>query len=282
MSSQKTAVIEYLFDLNWDASNRRLRKTVMSLDDVAGAIRVCNAVDGIKRSDNNSANFLKDVIRSKSASKIWPAKVSDAGYFGEQRTGSGDCFEFVPFSPGQTEPFPDLFRPSDSTKMIDIQSVSMPLASKKLGRSDEAWLIQTAVNLRVIEQHLAAVSLVDVLEITHLQMNVKLRATEIDALYLATIRSGGSVKQAIITCEAKKGSERILVGQIANQIQSAFETTDAPAVIPIAIRSIKNIGIHVIEFEMVERLNLDFFLQTQAPTFSSDAIYRFVPPVTGI
>ncbi|APP82003.1 hypothetical protein ABQZ99_003235 [Xanthomonas hortorum pv. vitians] len=276
MASDKTDVILHLFEKYWDPGNLRLTKTLMTLQDVAEAIRACNTQDGKDRSDRNPANFLKDVIRSRGASKIWPRKIALLGYTGEQRTGTGDSFEFVPLSAGYDEPFPDLYRVTDKTERIDMQSVSMSLASRELGRSDEAWLIQTAVNLRVIEQHMATVSALQVKEVTHLQMTVKLRATEIDALYLANVPGYSSV---FITCEAKKGSERILTGQIMSQVRAAFETTNADLVVPIAIRSEKDLGIHVIEFKSVSRALLGSFVDLE---FSSDALYRLVPAVRGI
>lgn len=278
MPSEKTAVIQYLFDQYWERQSNTLSKTIMTLDDVKDAIRACNAIDGLTRSDRNPANFLKDVIRSRNASQIWPTAVADLRFTGEQRTGAGDSFEFVPYAADQVEPFPDLFRSTDDTVHIDLQSVSLPRASKKLGRSDEAWLIQTAVNLRVIEQHMATISHIDVQEITHLQMSVKLRATEIDAVYLASVVLAGNLQQAIITCEAKKESERILVGQIISQVKAAFETTDVNLVIPTAIRSVRSTGIHVMEFGCVSRAEMAGFQLNLA----SDAIYRFVPTVKGI
>lgn len=276
MASDKTDVILYLFEQYWDPVGNGLTKSLMTLQDVAEAIRACNARDGKGRSDRNPANFLKDVIRSRGASKIWPTKIALLGFTGEQRTGAGDSFEFVPYATGQVEPFPDLYRVTDETQRIDMQSVSMSLASRDLGRSDEAWLIQTAVNLRVIEQHMAAISVLEVKEVTHLQMTVKLRTTEIDALYLANIPGYSSV---FITCEAKKGSERILTGQIISQVKAAFETTSADLVVPIAIRSEKGVGIHVMEFKPVSRNLLGSFAALE---FASDALYSLVPTVRGI
>ncbi|AOY64487.1 hypothetical protein ABFO19_03100 [Xanthomonas citri pv. glycines] len=276
MASDKTDVILYLFDKYWDPVGRRLTKTLMSLQDVAEAIRACNVQDGKARSDRNPANFLKDVIRSRRASRIWPQEVALLRFTGEQRTGTGDSFEFVPYAVGQDEPFPDLYRATHETKNIDMQSVSMSLASRDLGRSDEAWLIQTAVNLRVIEQHMATVSALQVKEVTHLQMTVKLRTTEIDALYLANTKEFSKV---LITCEAKNGSERILTGQIISQVKAAFETTDAELVVPVAIRSEKGVGIHVMEFKHVSRDLLARFAELE---LASDALYRLVPAVRGI
>ena len=279
MPSEKTAVVEYLFHLYWDEQSKSLAKTMMSLVDVRDAIRACNAVDNLDRSDRNPANFLKDIVRSRNASGIWPVSVAALGYSGKQRTGTGECFEFVRYTEGQTEPFPDLFRPSEATRKIALQSVSLPQAAKALGRSDEAWLIQTAVNLKVVEHHLATQSDLDVREVTHLQMNVKLRATEIDAVYLASVQVEGELKNAIITCEAKNQSERILVDQIASQVRAAFETTGADLVIPISIRSVRRVGIQVIEFQKVFRAELNEFLDVG---FVREVVYSLVPPVEGI
>lgn len=291
-TSDKPVVIEYLFDKHWDAAANALIKNVMTLDDVVEAIRACNAIDGLTRSPRNPANFLKDIVRSRNASKIWPGKIATLRYTGEQRTGAGDSFAFVPFEPDQAEPFPDLFRPDNASVRSKLESVSIPLAAKALGRSDEAWLIQTAVKLRVVEQHMATASNLDVQEITHLQMNVKLRATEIDAIYLATmlmatqstVRKGAAKKprearKALITCEAKKHSERILIGQITSQAQAAFEMTDVDVVIPIAIRSVRHEGIQLIEFEAIERSQAS---QITRVSYVRDVIYRLEPAVKGI
>ncbi len=278
-SSDKTAVIEYLFEKYWDAQRGDLSKHVMSLTDVGNAIQFCNERDGRQRSVKNPANFVKDIVRSRNASKHWPSRLTELGFTAVQRTGTGDCFEFVKFRDGQAEPFPDLFRPDPAIPRIKHQSVSMSLESKSLGRTDEPWLIQTAVNLRLIEQHLAANSTHDILEVTHLQMSVKLRATEIDAIYSALVRTAKGIQKAIITCEAKKHSERILVDQISNQVRAAFETTDAELVIPIAIRSVKDIGVQVIEFAVVFRDESETFGEV---IYENDVVYELAPRVKGI
>lgn len=279
MRSDKTAVIEYLFRKYWDEESKYLIKSVMSLSDVAEAIRACNKLDGLDRSDRNPANFLKDVVRSKGASRIWPEHVAALRFTGRQRTGAGECFEFVPYEVDQDEPFPDLFRADAEVSLVALQSLSLPRAAKALGRNDEAWLIQTAVNLRVVEQHIATQSDLEVREITHLQMNVKLRATEIDAIYLAEIGADGDSRRAIITCEAKNEKERILVDQISNQVLAAFAATSADVVIPLAIRSVRKKGIQVIEFCLVERSQIDAF---DGVRFVKSVVYELVPPVPGI
>ena len=67
--SQKTQVIEHLFEKHWEAANGALDKTLMSLDDVAQAIRECNKLYGSTLSDRNPANFMKDLLRGANASK---------------------------------------------------------------------------------------------------------------------------------------------------------------------------------------------------------------------
>lgn len=283
MASAKTAVIEHLFFKYWDEKTGLLTKTVMSMEDVRDAIIHCNALPTRVRglSADNLANFLKDVVRKPTASKNWPANVSALGFTGEQRTGEGNSFEFVPLPAGQLAPFLDDHRPTPLTPAERVQSVSLPRAAKRLGRTDEAWLIQTAVNLRIVEQYLATRSKIDVVEVTHLQMTVKLRATEIDAIYLANVMEDGEERIALVTCEAKKHDERILEPQIINQVKAAFQTADLTVdlVIPLAIRSIKGQGIHLVEFEMVRKPDLPTF---SALRVAGDATFELVPPVKGI
>lgn len=238
MTSQKIPVIEYLFLKYWNESDKKLRKTLMSMEDVKEGIIHCNEKYGTNLKTNNPANFLKDIIRKKSASKNWPISVTERRYTAIQRTGSGDVFEFIPFKPDQTEAFPDKFAPTSTTPIIPIQSISIPLVSKTLGRKDEPWLIQTAVNLKIVESHFAITSKHEITELSHLQMSVKIKNTEIDALFLGTIQIKKKKDTAIITCEAKQYDERILEDQIISQVKSAFSSIKPNIVIPIALSAI--------------------------------------------
>lgn len=276
MLSGKPQVIEYLFDSHWDADSCTLRRTTMSLADVSKAIRACNEKDGKERSDRNPANFLKDIVRSTSANQIWPARIAALGFTGVQRTGSGDSFEFVPYKPGQVEPFPDLFRHHVGTRVVDVETLSIPVASKLLGRRDEAWLVQTAVKLRLVEQLLAIESLLKVAEVTHLQMSVKLRSTEIDSLYLLGIEGEDLV---LATCEAKLHKERLLPDQIVAQVKAAFEATEATLVVPIAMRSVPTVGVHVMHFNPVKRVDASAFSEL---SLAHEILCRFKPGVKGI
>ncbi|NYF37691.1 hypothetical protein [Stenotrophomonas sp. JAI102] len=276
MSSDKPQVIEYLFDSHWDTEKRALRKSIMSLTDVSKAIRVCNEKDGRERSDRNPANFLKDVVRNTSANKIWPARIAALGFTGVQRTGRGDSFEFVPYKTGQVEPFPDFFRHSAGTRAVDVETLSIPVASKLLGRRDEAWLVQTAVKLRLVEQLLAIESSLRVTEVTHLQMSVKLRSTEIDSLYLLGMEGEELV---LATCEAKLDKQRLLPDQIVAQVKAAFEATEATLVVPMAMRSVPALGVHVMHFDPVKRADASEFSEL---SLAHEILCRLKPGVKGI
>ena len=53
MASQKTKVFEHLFDRYWDEAKGLLSRSLMSLEDVADAIRECNDAYGSTLSDRN-------------------------------------------------------------------------------------------------------------------------------------------------------------------------------------------------------------------------------------
>lgn len=156
--SEKTAIIEALFNKRWRGQGKRLSNSIVTLDDVQRAIRSNNEANRIHRlSTRNPANFFKDFVRKRhSANSNWPPSVLQRGYTARQVTGRGQCFEFVPLPTGQKEPFPaGVIRPRKRTPAHDIQSASMPLASRRMGRRDEAWLIQVLARLHIIETHLA-------------------------------------------------------------------------------------------------------------------------------
>lgn len=279
MPSQKTKVIEHLFFKHWNKDEGKLTKSTMSLSDVQAAIEGCNEKFGSKLSTRNPANFMKDIVRGQNASKNWPISLQDLRYTGAQRTGEGDVFEFVLYKPGQTEPFPDLYKPRSETPRYPIQTISMPLAAKELGRSDEPWLVQTAVNLRVIETHFAVVSEVPVVHISHLQMSVKLRSTEIDALFLAMCKKNSEHYPVVITCEAKQAHERILEDQIITQVMAALEATEVDLVVPLGLRVVKGTGIYIVEFNAISR---EKTTKLESLKVSKEAVFELHPPVPGI
>lgn len=279
MRSAKTRVVEHLFFENWDPERQRLRKSVMSLEQVSRAIRACNEKYGTSLSDRNPANFLKDLLRGRNTSRNWPESVAALGYTAVQRTGSGDAFEFILYGAGQTAPFADRFPIMSDAPRCAIQSLSMPLAMKTLGRTDESWLIQTALNLRVVETHFAVASPVEMLEIIHLQMSIKLRKTEIDALFLGRVRTASAEFPVIVTCEAKHYSDPFIPQQIVNQVQAAFGATEVALVIPLGLKAVRGVGFFVSEFAQVSREEADSLADLERVACG---LYELRPSVKGI
>jgi hypothetical protein len=285
MASKKTPVVEYLFEkLSADG------RTVALFDDVANAIRFFKEYKGFDLSDNNPANFMKDLLRGMNASANWPESLAQKRITGKQQTGEGRIFEFVPFKDDQTEPFPNPFEPAGDEEEFVIQSLSLPLATKSLGRNDESWLIQVSVWLRILETHFARSTAYRLAEIAHLQNGIKLNRSEIDALFLGVEEDADDIRRnVLITCEAKQQKDPILGDQIVRQISSAFGCVsdahmDIHYVIPTAIKALKDTGsIYLVEFEpwSDEEANIPEANRKELVVARS-AIYRLAPPVPGI
>jgi hypothetical protein len=207
------------------------------------AIDACN----VSLSKRNLANFFKDFIRVKSsANRRWPKSVWDRGFTATQATGSGLCFRFVAASKGMREPFPNVLVPSDELlrNPHKIQSVSLPTASRRLGRADETWLAQIAVRLRLIETHFAIFSGRRIVQIDHLQMGLKLGRAEIDALFLmqeGDPLSGETTEEILVYCEAKGMKDDILEDQILNGVRALAKIPSIRQnrIIPTAIKSLR-------------------------------------------
>jgi len=285
-ASRKAPIIELLFEDRWDERTHRLRDPVVSLDEVADAIRRYNAEQSHGAphvSDRNPANFFKDFIRRRGrANANWPASVTRKGYTARQRTGEGRCFEFVPMAPGQREPFsPACPAPDEHTPTHRIQSASLPPLSRRLGRRDEPWLLQVMIRLRILETHLVLESRKEIVYVDHLQMNVKLRNAEIDALFLAVEQLPDERTQEIIlTLEAKR-SDDILADQILSQVRAVFAVPGITQdiVIPMAAKSVGPSKLHVVEFSGYRRAESPDLPPLRV---ASQALYELVPPVQGI
>jgi hypothetical protein len=188
-------------------------------------------------------------------------------------------FEFVPYAPDQIEPFPDRFGHHNGVWRHQIQSVSMPLASKELGRDDETYLIQVAVKLAVVETHFALRSPLNIVELNHLQIGIKLRLCELDSLFAASyVDENGLLKRLVITAEAKKKNQRILEDQVVRQVHAAFGETNVDLVVPIAMTASGG-GIYIAEFKAVPRQGYESFDVLELET---EALYELVPSVKGI
>ena len=285
MPSKKTPVVEYLYE-KLQADGR----SIALFDDVANAIRFFKEHKALELSDNNPANFMKDLLRGMNASSNWPDTLTRKRITGKQQTGDGRIFEFVPFKDGQTEPFPNPFEPTGSEEEFVVQSLSLPLATKSLGRDDESWLIQVSVWLKILETHFARSPDLKMVELSHLQNGIKLNRSEIDALFLGVEEDDdGQRKNVLISCEAKQQKDPVLGDQIVRQVVSAFGcVTDASLsiekVIPTAIKAIKaTASIYLVEFEPWSAHEAAVAEEERKELIvSRSAIYRLVPPVPGI
>jgi len=277
--SEKPLIVEHIYRSLVDPVTGSLTRTVVTNEDVVKAINWGREVHGLKLSSKNPANFIKDIIRGMGATAMWPASLKDARITARQVTGDGKVFEFVPYAPDQTEPFPDRFGYREGVWRHQIQSVSMPLASKELGRDDETYLIQVAVKLAVVETHFALRSPLNIVELNHLQIGIKLRLCELDSLFAASyIDEEGNLKRLVITAEAKKKKQRILEDQVVRQVHAAFEETHVDLVVPIAMTASAG-GIYIAEFKAVPRQGYESFDVLELET---EALYELVPHVKGI
>jgi hypothetical protein len=288
--SKKPAVIEWIYNQLVDPKTGVLTRTVVTKRDITNGIQAAGA--GL--SPDNPVNFIKDVIRGQGASRMWPDSLKALRITAVQVTGGGNVFEFVPYADGQVEPFPSPFGYHSAVDVVRLQSISVPLATKQLGRDDETYLIQVAVKLGIIESHFALTSPLDMIEMNHLQIGIKLRKTEIDSLYSALLRNpDGTTERVLVTAEAKKRNQRILEEQVVQQVKAAFGITEPASgrsrasqqvgppvdlVVPVAMTSAAH-GIYVAEFKPVRRADADKF---EALELVAEALYELVPPVKGI
>ena len=244
--------MERIYDSLVDPVSGKLTRRQVTMADVNQALDWCEHNLGLKRTNLNVANFFKDLIRGSGANNMWPEKLKTLRITARQSTGDGNSFEFLDYEPNQTEPFPTHF-PVGATPTHPLQSISMSLRSKDLGRGDETYLIQVAVKLLVVETHLALHSPLKVVEIDHLQTGVKLRRTELDSVYSGIYVEDGHQKPLLVTVEAKGKGQRVLREQIVNQVKAAFELMpNISRVVPVAMSIVKTdkgeSGIHFIEF----------------------------------
>ena len=255
-NSQKKQVVRHLYE-RWRAND--LPEGIAYRRDVTQAIERT----GAKLSTGNAANFLKDLIRKKTVLKNWPEEMVAAKISARQRYGSERVLQFFEHPADWPSPFPDWHAPSASTPVYTAQSVSMDSLARSLGRTEESWLTQIAVNLHLVHTQLALFSPSDIRDrirdLRHLQMSIKTQP-EIDAAYVATYRStlGERPENVFITLEAKQRDERILVDQIREQVAKAFEITARLNEPPID--AVKPMALQVVRHEHKGDLESMFFL----------------------
>jgi hypothetical protein len=283
--SQKPPIIESLFNERWDEAKGILTATSVTQRDIRRKIQELPrlAQSEGELSDRNIANFFKDYIRRKrTANANWPPSIWARGYTARQVTGNNQSFEFVPKARGQKEPFPAFAEPNEQTPRNKIESVSLPLASRLLGRRDETWLMQVLVRLRVLETHLALLSKRNWVQVDHLQMSVKHGKSEIDGLFLGVEElPDGNRQEVIICCEAKGRNDDLLEEQIIAQVRVVLEDSAVmqTVALPIGIKAVSPSHVYVAEFDVITKEDLD---DLESLSIVSDAVFEFVPTVPGI
>jgi len=196
----------------------------VNFSELTVAIGAQPAGHGKPLSRANLANFYKDFVRNaKSAQKNWPPAVLKARYTGLAKKGNNASFEFVKIPKGQVTAFSAVAakypKNPKATKLQAVQTLSVPPLFKALARKDENWLQSLAVSLHLPHTHLALHPYLGIplIEVGHMQSNMKLRKAEIDGLYMGTVKGTGVV---LLTMEVKGGSDDILESQVLEQIEA--------------------------------------------------------------
>jgi hypothetical protein len=302
--SEKPKVIEYLYK---KAKAGELENGIVYSDQIVEAIQSTKARLG----QANPANFLKDIVRSTNANAIWPTDLKKERIMARQRYGAKRVFQFIAYAKGQEQPFPDRFLPTSRTATQHMAAASMSFVARRLGRKEETWLTQIAVNLRLVETQLSIFSPLRarLRDVTHLQMGMKTQP-EIDAIFLASFGADSSLASptdlhVLVSCEAKQISQRILEDQIREQVAMAMQITKSiktpqiDAVKPMAITVVKHRfagvtenGIYVVEFAHIDRTSFseqwvktsdsDERLYSMPLEAVSQTVYRISPPISGI
>lgn len=293
--SGKGPVFEHLFNWRYDASGQKYPRYDAGLRTIPEEYRtvylheVVAAYGELGLKLGNQFAFTKDLLRTDSRNANWPARLKELKWKCVQVTGKGRNFKFVPYEPGQAEPFPDDCPLNLGCQIIPIQSVTLSVASKQIARLDEPRLMQIAVELRIIESHFALVSKLSrypslVLHIDHLQMGMKLSGAEIDGLFEAELGTAEQRKRelALITVEAKKSNEYVNLSQILAQIESASRLgVDYDMIVPVALKH-RSGGVQIVEFAPFEKAR-DFSTLVESDLIRVDeAFYEVLPPIKSL
>lgn len=255
--SAKNHVFEALFAERYDPATGRVDRPIITLDEVAEAIRKVTVAKSVKLSARNPANFIKDYLRSNRRNAIWPISIREAGFTARQRTGEGLCFEFVPLG-SEDLPFPEDFAPTGDEPVFTAQTLSLPVTTREIVRVDEQSLAQIAVKLNLLEHFLAnspnAVGH-GLREITHLQNNVKLRSSEIDALYQAIASVDGALETGAIAVEVKIG-DPIIAEQIEKQALAILADPAFAFCLPVILTRVRKGEVVAMHLAPVRRVQI--------------------------
>ena len=291
--SEKPKIFKYLFGHRYDLTTGSFAPSTVTNSELQDAIATLRADEGVTLSVGNPANFLKDFLRSWSRNALWPTDVAAARYTARQAYGSGSVFDFVPYEPGQTEPFPYEYELPASVPVHRVEAISLPSAARALGRGDESWLIQVAVHQRVLPTHFALYSDLDAVDLFHLQNTMK-GTPEIDAVFLLTFREGNALHKALVTMEAKR-NEPILPDQIKSQIAYMAKQcrtrpglSDIDFIVPVAAATrapSRRLGLFEMQHISVAEgvMAYDARAAHKLPLVIAKVVgYDFVPTVSGI
>jgi hypothetical protein len=301
--SAKKPVIEHLYD-RWRKGE--FPEGIIHRTDITQAI----ASTGSGLSVGNAANFLKDLIRKKSIVENWPISLTSTRISARQRYGDERVFQFFEHPAEWDSPFPDWHAPDAQTPIYTVQSVSIDSLARSLGRSEESWLTQIAVNLHLVHTQLSIYSpdplRKRIRDVRHLQMGIKTQP-EIDAAFVATYKIGkvvGSAENIFVTVEAKQRDERILLDQIREQVSKAFQITrhlnDPPVhgVKPMALQVVRwpfngnaENMIFLVEFQHIEREHFEANYSSTVDPLAiysmqleqvAAVLYRLEPPIKAL
>lgn len=297
--SEKTPIIESLFNQRWNQATGTLSNPIIYESDVTAAVQAYRTSNPATRLRSpNPYNFFKDVFRSgRAGNRHWPTTVLQRGYTARQRTGNQAIFEFIPLSPGQTTAFLEPIPWVGITPHL-IQSASLPIASRNVGRPDEMWLIQVLVRLNVVETHFArrhaaqpsspSTPTWQIEQVDHLQMGVKQPGSEIDALFLVVERMLVSppqqviAQQVIVFCEAKGVSDDILEDQLLAHVRTVLairQLRHVDVVIPLAVKAFAPSKVYIADYQPLHRATAS---AVTSLTVGFEGVYEFVPPIPGI
>ena len=296
---RKSVIIERIFGKRWKKRTKSLTSDLVTIDQLSEEIRRFDkdVPMGLKPfgARHNIYDFFKSFVRrSASANRNWPESIFRRGYTARQETGGGKSFRFIKIPPGQTTAFiePPSVYPllKDKECRFKIQSLSLDLETRLVGFwGHESWLMQVAVQLKLIQSHLALCSEHKFVEVADLQQNIKQGRAEIDGLYLGRTTADNSM---LITVEAKGRTDDILETQVAAQVTAVMKnknikknlseiTKDHQSfyILPLAMKVIDESVLYIAEYEpvryepngIVESLNL-----------TSESVCEIVPPVEGI
>ena len=284
VASKKTQVIEWIFlNRKYDATAGALIDPVVTFNDVGEG----NTATAAGLDASNRPNFWKDLTRSGAAglNRNWPKSVFEAGFTGADAIGhgSGACFMFVPVPAGQSTAFVDDLVFDDSLPVVRLQSLSMPQATKALGRPGENWQAQVVDRLNVVSSFFALCSPRNVPprsveEVNFLQTGVKMGRGETDAAFSLHADDG----QWLVSAEVKGRREQFHLAQIARaSFALGAATVDSAAlaavagVIPLGIKVVGPSKLWVVEFEPVDDPDAKLVLVAQG-------VFELVPPVPGV